>query len=252
MYTCPGNSTYIIITIDITIMKNTEISVILPTYNEAGNIIPLIVEIKRNLKEYRFEILVVDDDSPDDTANLVKNSFSADKRIKVYNRKKDKGLAKAIGFGIEKSQGTYLLVMDTDFNHNPSEIPKLLSYKDKFNLVVGSRYISGGGMEDKTRYVLSLLYNLIIRAILNLSTHDNLSGFFLIEKGIFDKMVTSNLFLGYGDYFIRLLKEAHRKHLRVKEIPVFYKNRIAGTSKSKFIPMFVDYTKTVIDLLFQR
>lgn len=227
------------------------ISVILPTYNEAGNIIRLIKQISNQLKSYSFEILVVDDDSSDKTAQLVKDKFSKIKRVKVFIRKKDRGLARSILFGIGKSRGTFIIVMDTDFNHDPADLPRLLQHRNNYDLVIGSRYISGGGMEDKLRYVLSYLYNLTIQKVLSLTTHDNLSGFFLIKKPGLEQLDNQNIFRGYGDYFIRLLKAAHQKHLRIKEIPVYYKNRFAGQSKSQFIPMFFEYSKTVIDILRQ-
>lgn len=225
------------------------ISIILPTFNEAENIVHLIKEISIHLKKYAFEILVIDDNSPDKTAQIVNQKFGKQSRVKVYIRKKDPGLAKSVLFGIRKSKGNHLIVMDTDFNHNPADLPRLLKHKETFDLVVGSRYITGGGMENRLRYILSLLYNSAIQKILLLTTHDNLSGFFLIKKGCLVKLNLQNIFRGYGDYFIRFLKAAHRHKLQIKEIPVYYKNRVAGQSKSKFIPMFIDYSKTVINIL---
>jgi len=100
----------------------------------------------------------------------------------LFIRKKDKGLANSIRDGIEASRGQYIIIMDTDFNHNPKDIPLLLKYKAEFDVVVGSRYIKDGGMENKKRYLLSLFYNMTIRFILKLPTRDNLSGFFIIKR----------------------------------------------------------------------
>lgn len=231
-------------------MKRLELSIILPTYNEAGNIVRLIKKIKPLVKKYSHEILVIDDNSPDRTAKITSDLFSSDRSVHIYIRRKDKGLAKAVKFGIKKAQGNYVLVMDTDFNHNPETIPHFLAARNSCDLIVGSRYISGGGMEDRTRYVLSYLYNIFIQTILSLPTHDNLSGFFLIKKSFLKDISLDIIFVGYGDYFIRLLHQAHKNQLKIKEIPVFYKNRTAGVSKSQFIPMFADYTKTILDILF--
>lgn len=225
------------------------ISVIVPTYNESGNIIKLIKKISRELENYNFEIIVIDDNSPDQTAELAKKEFSKDKKIKILVRKKEKDLASAILLGIKKSRGQEILVMDSDFNHDPEVLTLMLSYKASYDLVVGSRYIKGGGMEDRLRYVLSLIYNLLIRSLLHLETHDNLSGFFLLKSEHFDKFGNENIFYGYGEYFIRLLTIAHKHNLKIKEVPVFYKNRSSGESKSKFIPMFLDYSKTVFQIL---
>lgn len=229
--------------------KKNLISVILPTYNEAGNIIALIKAIPNKLKPFDCEIIVVDDNSPDQTARLVKEYFAKDKRIHLFVRKKDKGLAKSILFGIKHCQGEYIIVMDTDFNHHPDDLPKFLSHKNKYHLIIGSRYTKGGGMENKTRYYLSLLYNLLVGFLLSLPTKDNLSGFFLIQKEKLMKFNLETIFQGYGDYFIRLIKSSQQNNLWIKEVPVFYKNRSAGQSKSRFFPMFIDYSKTVLDIL---
>lgn len=228
------------------------ISIILPTYNEAGNIVRLIKEIKKNLKEIHFEILVIDDNSPDQTAGIVQKQFKDDPLVKVSIRTKERGLAKSIALGFRLSQGKYVLVMDTDFNHEPKMIPHMLLLKKDYDLIVGSRYVKGGGMENKLRYFLSYIYNLLIRFVLRLQTYDNLSGFFLIDKKSLNVILRYPIFYGYGDYFIRFLYIAHRNKFRIKEMPVFYKNRSAGESKSKFISMFIDYSKTVLHILFQK
>jgi dolichol-phosphate mannosyltransferase len=232
-------------------MKNSKIpiSIILPTYNEAGNIIPLVKSISQNLKDINYEIIIVDDNSPDGTAGIVKRNYGRDKLIKIIIRKKNPGLALSILEGVEKSRGDYIMVMDTDFNHNPDDIGKFLEQKKLFNLIVGSRYIKGGGMENKIRYFFSYFYNQFIRFSLRLKTSDNLSGFFLIEKNCLKRMDLTIIFHGYGDYFIRLLKAAVTNNLKIKEVPVFYRNRISGYSKSNLLTMILNYSKTVADLM---
>lgn len=226
-----------------------QFSIILPTYNEEGNIIPLVRDIISTLQSSSFEILIIDDNSPDGTAEKAKKEFHHDKRIRIFVKKKDKGLARAIMYGIQKSKGVYILVMDTDFNHNPNDIPKFLRLKGKYDLIVGSRYIAGGGMENRMRYYASFLYNLIIRFVLSLPTKDSLSGFFLTRRDILEKVDFETTFIGYGDYFIRLLKNIHRHTQSICEVPVFYKNRFSGESKSKLFKMCLDYSRTVFDLL---
>lgn len=229
-----------------------KISVILPTYNEEGNIIPLIDKVKKYLKSKIYEIIVIDDNSPDNTAKLVAEKFSKDKRVRLFIRKDNRGLATAIRYGIEKSKGNLVIGMDTDFNHNPELLPILVYQCRKFDLVVGSRYIKGGGMENRIRYYLSYLYNMLIRIILSLTTHDNLSGFFCLRKGVLGKLPFGKIFIGYGDYFIRLLYFAKKNKVSIGEIPVYYKNRVWGQSKSRFFSMFMDYSKTVIELLSEK
>jgi dolichol-phosphate mannosyltransferase len=230
----------------------TEISIILPTYNEADNIVPLIEKIIHYLNKYHYEVILIDDNSPDGTAQRVSDRFKKQKEIKVYIRKTDLGLAKAIRFGVNKSCGEFIIAMDTDFNHNPKDIFSLLTYRNSFDMVVGSRYIKGGGMENRIRYYLSSVYNQAIRQILKLSTCDNLSGFFLIKRKKLLLLPADKIYFGYGDYFIRLLFFANQLKFTIKEIPVFYKNRFFGQSKSNFISMFIDYSKTVLQLLFNE
>ena len=103
----------------------TELSIILPTYNEKDNIIILVNKIIKLLKNYKKkEIIIVDDSSPDNTYGLVKNKFRGKKFIKIFLRKKEFSLAKAIGYGIKKSRGRLIIVMDTDMTHNPNLITK--------------------------------------------------------------------------------------------------------------------------------
>ena len=100
-----------------------KVSVILPTYNEAGNIVKLIKALKTQIKKINLtpEIIVVDDDSPDGTAQKCKNQ-----NIKLIVRKNQRGLATAILKGIQNSSGSIIVLMDTDFNHQPQDIPRLL------------------------------------------------------------------------------------------------------------------------------
>ncbi|OGG02483.1 hypothetical protein A2W14_01635 [Candidatus Gottesmanbacteria bacterium RBG_16_37_8] len=230
-------------------IKN-KISVVLPTYNEADNIIPLIETICEKLKNFPWEIIVVDDNSPDKTGILVRKKFPDSKNIKVFIRK-EKGLATAIFDGLKKATGSHICVMDTDFNHDPKEIPKMYKELKKCDLIVGSRYVEGGGMENRLRNSFSLVYNRIIQFMLRLPTRDNLSGYFMIRGEKLTHLLKEDIFRGYGDYFIRLLYRANKNRLLIKEIPVYYKNRIYGVSKSQFLNMFVDYTKTVFDILRQ-
>ncbi len=234
--------------------KNNLITIILPTYNEAGNILSLIRDIKKILHKIRreCEIIIVDDNSPDQTGYLVKKTFPYDGNIKVIIRKNEKGLASAIYLGIKKARGNYLVVMDTDYNHDPKIIKGLISFLKRYELVIGSRYIKDGGMENKTRYWLSYFFNLYIRLLLHHGVHDNLSGFFAIRKEDIHLLPTGLIFFGFGDYFMRLIFYANRKKMKMIETPVYYKNRTWGESKSKFFPMLISYTDSALKLRFSQ
>lgn len=224
-----------------------QISVILPTYNEAGNITDLILAIKKYLKKINHEIIVVDDSSTDQTGYLTEKNFLKDPKVRIFIRKK-RGLATAILYGLKKANGLNIAVMDTDFNHDPKELKLMFNQIQKADLVVGSRYVAGGGMQNHLRHYFSSIYNRLIRIILQLPIHDNLSGFFMIKREKL-KFIKEDIFRGYGDYFIRFINAANNKKLKIIEIPVYYKNRESGQSKSQLLRMFIDYSKTVFEIL---
>ena len=231
------------------------LSVILPTYSEAGHIVNLIKEVLKIGEdgEFNIEVVLVDDNSPDGTNQLVKESFQGDERIKIFVRESERGLASAIHFGIRKATNDYLVVMDTDFNHHPNLIPKMARELKDFDIVVGSRFISGGGMEGpQFRYWASYFFNIFIKFILGVRTNDNLSGFFVTSQKVIKDLDCKNIFDGYGDYFIRLLYQASRKGFSILEMPVFYQRRPSGKSKTSFIFHTLGYIVTIFKVRFGK
>lgn len=224
-------------------------SIILPTYNERDNIIDLIRSILDCVEPggLDYEIMVVDDSSPDGTAMAVRECFADDQRIQALVRT-ERGLATAIKHGIRNSSGEIIVVMDTDFNHDPRMIPQMVKFLEYYDIIIGSRFVMAGGMEDKTRYYLSFLYNLFIRLLFRTQVQDNLSGFFSIYRAKLMEMDVDRIFYGYGDYFIRLLITAWRKNLKMLEVPVFYRLRLHGHSKTQAVKVFWQYTRSVLRL----
>ena len=118
-----------------------KISVILPTYNEKNNILLLVDEILKNLSKFKEkEILIIDDNSPDGTYKICNENLN-NNFIKIFLRTEDKGLAKSIRFGIEKSSGDKIIVMDTDHTHDPKYLGILLNLSEQFDIVIGSRFL---------------------------------------------------------------------------------------------------------------
>jgi len=229
------------------------ISVVLPTYNERLNIIRLIVEIRETIRRAgaKYEILVIDDNSPDQTAELINQEFKADYGVSVIKRLDERGLATAVKEGLEKAKGEILLLMDTDFNHEPKYIPDLLDRIESNDIVLGSRYIKGGGMPGaRLRVICSGIFNFFIRVMLGLPTKDNLSGFLAIRREAWEKIrpFRDDIFRGYGEFCIRFLYCAFRKRLRIAEIPVLYGYRISGESKTQFLKHLIDYAISVFEL----
>ena len=228
-----------------------DISIILPTYCERDNICNLISAIESSLLplRQRVEILVVDDNSPDGTSQVVQGyQPGSGVRVECFVRTQERGLATAVRHGIEKSSGERIVVMDTDFNHSPNNLPELIRFLDDYDLVIGSRFIRGGGMEDRPRYFFSLVYNWFVRLVLRDGIHDSLSGFFAIRRQSLFTLDFDQVFRGYGEYFIRLTYLAFLRKYRIIELPVFYSLRQHGFSKSKFGVMLRDYTRCLLSM----
>lgn len=229
------------------------VSVILPTYNESGNIVPLVREIIQNIpSNWRFEILVVDDNSPDGTFRLVKEAFVDEARVIPILRTMDRGFAKSIRTGLEMSQGSKLLIMDTDFTHDPVEIPKMIHISKHYDIVSGSRFCPGGNMQSTRHYLASFVFNLFIRLILHTQIQDNLGGYFLIDKEKLFRLPFDEIFYGYGEYFFRLLHFAQMDKMSIVEIPAFYRSRRAGKSKSGFFHMLYTYSSAAFKLMTRK
>ena len=228
-------------------------SIILPTYNEKDNIVELIQAIFATLEPdgLNFEVVVVDDNSPDGTAAAIRQNFDGEKRVKLFVRSRERGLATALRYGIERAAGEILVFMDTDFNHDPAIIPQMIKFLEYYDIIIGSRFVMAGGMEDRFRQFSSLVYNYGIRLLFGTPVHDNLSGFFSIDREKLTSMDLDQIYYGYGDYFIRLLMVAHKREYRMLEIPVFYRLRLHGHSKTQFLSTFIQYTQALLTLRFK-
>lgn len=226
------------------------VSVVLPTYNELANIVPLVSEILERTGQAGIEtqVVVVDDNSTDGTIEALGQAFARDKRLKLVVRVNERGLATALWRGINEAAHPVVVTMDSDFNHSPRDLMRLLAALPGHDMVIGSRYVPGGGMNTSAlRFRLSQAFNLLVRLLLGVPTTDNLSGFLAAPKDVWLGF-RSEIFAGYGDYAIRLLYEAQRRGLRLKEVPVVYENRLGGESKTRFLHHFVQYLATALAL----
>jgi dolichol-phosphate mannosyltransferase len=220
-----------------------KVSVVLPTFEEAGNIVALVERILECIpKGDEPEVIVVDDNSPDGTYRIAADRFENDQRVVLVLRTTERGLAKSIRAGIERSTGERIIVMDTDFTHDPVEIPRLLHVGEIYDLVSCSRFCAGGRMQDNAHYIASLLYNWMLRTILRTQVQDNLGGYFTITKRALERLPFDRIFFGYGDYFFRLIHFAEESGYKIVEIPAEYKTRTAGRSKSSFLKMLGQYS----------
>jgi dolichol-phosphate mannosyltransferase len=227
------------------------ISVVLPTYNERDGIVPLVAEILAVARRARLdaEVVVVDDDSPDGTAAALAEGFGSEPAVRVLVRRGERGLATAIHRGLQEARGDVLVVMDSDGNHDPALVPLMVRCAEDFDVVIGSRYVLGGGMLTSAfRYWSSYAFNVFIRIALAQRIHDNLSGYLAFRRGLLARLDARTVFYGYGDYAIRLLWQVVRGGGRVLEIPTVYRFRLGGESKTRFLAYFWTYLASVVRL----
>lgn len=230
-------------------MGSRSVSVILPTYNESGNIVKLISAIVANIPtDWDYQILVVDDNSPDDTLGAVARTFGSDPRVVPILRIEDRGFAKSIRVGIERAVGECIVVMDSDLTHDPGEIPKLLRVGEVYDFVSGSRFCAGGRMVDTAHYLLSMGYNWLLRLLIRTQVQDNLGGYFTARREMLLGLPLDEIFFGYGDYYFRLLHFVQKSGFSIVEVPAAYLLRSEGKSKSNWARMFITYTVGAIKL----
>lgn len=231
------------------------ISVILPTYNERENIQELINSIL-NILRSPIEIIVVDDNSPDKTWEIVARASKVNKNIKLVRRLRQRNLASAIGDGVSSTQGEKIVLMDADFSMPPDILTRMLSYLDSFDIVVGSRYVKGGRdlRSSFFRVFCSRIFNLFARCLLNSAIKDLTSGFLAFKKTAID---LSSIRGQYGEYCIGLLYEAEKNSLRIMECPYHCISREKGQTKTdpnifRFIKLGILYISCVLKLKFNN
>jgi dolichol-phosphate mannosyltransferase len=234
--------------------KALKVSVVLPTYNEKDNIVELITTILQELSslDVEKEVVLVDDNSPDNTAGTARKSLANNPEVKIFVRTNERGLATAIRYGIEKATGDTIAVMVSDFNHDPKMLPQMIKFLEFYDIIGGSRFTMGGGMYSKVRYIGSFIYNMLIRIMLRTQIQDNLSGFFVARRETLDTLDFDKIFFGYGDYFFRLLFYAKKNNFRILEVPVVYLPRKNGESKTNLIHVSILYTKNLTKFLLQK
>ena len=208
-------------------MKFEKISVVIPTYNEAENIKKIIPRIDKILKDYDYEILVVDDSSPDGTAKIAKR-LSKQYPVRVLKREKKLGLASAILHGFKNANGDVLGVIDADLQHPPEYMKEFIrAIEGGYDIAIGSRYIEGGRVEgwSWTRKIVSkgaiMLAKPLIRGV-----KDPISGYFFLKKDVIEGVEFNPT--GYKLSLEILVKG---KWERAKEIPYTFKERRIGKSK---------------------
>lgn len=210
-----------------------KLSVVVPTFNERGNMEPLVESVREALQDIPWEIIVVDDDSPDGTYDEVTRIAQHEPRVRCLRRVGRKGLSSAVIEGMLVANAGIIAVMDADFQHDESKLPEMyaLMTKENADVVVGTRYSEGGGIGDwgKSRAKMSALANDFSRALVNHKTTDPVSGFFMLKRSVLAEALYDLSQQGYK-ILIDILTSA-RRPLKVLEVPYVFRNRREGESK---------------------
>ena len=212
--------------------------VIIPTYNEKENIENIINAVTS--LEHGFDVLVIDDGSPDGTASIVKTMQAGRlyDRVHLIERPGKMGLGTAYITGFKwaiEQKYDYIFEMDADFSHNPNDLPRLLKAcsEEGYDVAIGSRYISGVNVVNWPigRVLMSYFASKYVRLVTGFHVHDTTAGFKCYRREVLETIRLDEIrFKGYG-FQIEMKYTAYKCGFRIKEVPVVFVNRELGTSK---------------------
>lgn len=229
-------------------------AVIIPTYNESDNIETLVREILA--LGVINEIIIVDDNSPDGTGEIADELAKVYPGIKVLHRPAKLGLGTAYITGFKEALATgadCILTMDADFSHHPRYVPALLRKSQDAQLVIGSRYVDGGGTRNwgLQRQILSRGANTFARLMLGLKAHDCTGGFRCYQRGVLESIELDKIFSNGYAFLIEMLYKCQRKGWEIGEVPIIFEDRRRGASKISRHEIF-RALYTVLSLAWRR
>ena len=221
--------------------------VVIPTYNEKGNIERLVAEIFRYVSD--INILIVDDNSPDGTGAIADKIAGRDGRVSVLHRMSRKGRGytgiDAFKAALEKRDILYVIEMDADFSHDPKYIPHFLDQIEQNEVVVGSRFVQGGRDIERSfmRHFLSRAANFFVRKYLGLDVRDCSSGYRCFRRQVIDSLDLDSIISKGPAIIEEILYISALKKSRIKEIPITFNARYKGRTKlnlAKLLQVFMD------------
>tara|TARA_Y100000310_G_scaffold283462_2_gene305443 strand:- start:1919 stop:2683 length:765 start_codon:yes stop_codon:yes gene_type:complete len=231
--------------------ESKEVSVVLPTYNEEDGIKRMIDTVSSVLKgKYKYEIIVVDDNSSDKTPEII-DSYK-DGNVVALHRYHVKGIFSAIVDGIKAARSNNVIMMDADFSHPPAKIPEMLSYLQEADIVSCSRFAAGGGVEMPAfKKLATVSLNTCLRLVLGFKVTDFTGGFHALKRDRF-LALKFRYKAQWGEFDMELFYRALRRGYVIKEIPFVYKFREEGQSKSQsYVKYAFLYWKRALQLRFQ-
>lgn len=209
-------------------------TLIIPTYNERENLPALVAAIQA--LPVQIHIVVVDDNSPDGTGEVAEVLAAHSPMVEVVHRpgKLGLGTAYAAGFACALAEGAErILTMDADFSHDPSYLPAMLAASQHYELVIGSRYVRGGGVRNwgPERKLLSWGANALAKALLGLHARDCTAGFRCYQRQVLETVNPASIRANGYSYLIEMLYQCQRAGFTIGEVPIIFTDRRAGQSK---------------------
>ena len=234
-------------------VRPVDISIIVPTFNECGNVMELVKRVAAALAEISWEIIFVDDDSPDGTAAAAWRLSRTDPRVRCIRRIGRRGLASACIEGMLSSNAKFFAVMDADLQHDPVCLARMheILAADEADLVIGSRYAPGGSVDgwDEKRLAMSRFATRLARAVTHQPLSDPMSGFFALKREVFEDCVKNLSSIGFK--ILLDIVASSRKDMRIVEIPFVFSSRLTGESKLNTNVMW-EYMLLILDKLFGK
>jgi dolichol-phosphate mannosyltransferase len=225
-----------------------ELSVVVPTFNERGNVAELVTRVTGVLGNSAWEIVFVDDDSPDGTADLVRQLAQENSRVRCLQRIDRRGLASACIEGMLSSSAPYLAVIDADLQHDEQLLARMLDVlkNEDIDIVVGSRYAPGGDISgwDAKRARMSRIASRLSRVLVPADLSDPMSGFFMMRRAVLESAAHELSAIGFK--IMADLFASSKQKLRFRELPYRFRNRHAGESKLDSLTAW-DYLMLLID-----
>ncbi len=208
--------------------------VIIPCYNEATNIEILIKDIHKSDND--VHVLVVDDNSPDGTGNIVKNLMKKDKRVFLIEREGKLGLGSAYMAAFDyalRNKYDYIITIDADFSHNPRYIPGLIAQMPYVDVCIGSRYVSGSVIKDWgfLRKLVSRTTNKLAKIILGTQPNDNTTGYRCYKAEVVSDLLKADIKSSGYSFLVEVAHLLQKKKYRIGEIPIIFEDRKGGHSK---------------------
>lgn len=233
--------------------RNELVSVVLGTYNERENLSKLIPIIETIFESKRIngEIVVVDDNSPDGTSELVRELEERYGNIRLLWRPTKMGPGSAHADGYRFAKGAIIVGMDTDFSHDPNDIPRFVQrIAEGFDVVVASRYVRGGQYEVRSfqtlkKSIASRLGNVLIHILSGVPVHDFTTSLRAIRSEVIRNVSTVS---AGNSFFMEFVVKAHRKGYRTTEVPIVFKDRVIGKSKLKLGGQSLKMLKDLVQL----